>query len=257
MSGLSEVSNTEEAAALDSVFHIVAGIGQRRSTTATASRSRFWDSDMRWYVGLVMGAPVLSILCAILGWWLESRTWQVTALILLTSSYITGPVLYPLVMLFRYRDRVKLFIRFPGSVLLDKIQRDATVDREAMRELADQADWALDHALAYFRLQRAGLERRTGLLVGALDKVGAIPSLATLAATLHSVGSFDAVATGPTWLEGALYGVFGLYAVGWLAHVSMMRMDRMIGALELAIEAKQVDQPPSAAQRQAAVAAGV
>jgi len=90
--------------------------------------------------------------------------------------------------------------------------------------------------LVELKNQRLSLERRTGLLVGALEKVGIIPGIVALIAIYirPELNKFPAV-----WVQSIAFGILAMYFMGAAAHVFMVRLDRYIMLLEMVIEAKK------------------
>lgn len=225
---------------LESVFCITKDIGRRQRGTSKHCRPFFkLERDTRIYLCLVIGPFVLSIVLAALGYYLSCSLLQGLALLLLAFGYISVPVIYPLVMLFLYRKTVAETLTFPAGILVGHARRGVDSDHRYIQLLARKDRWALDHVLAYMRLERVAFEKRVGLLVGALHTIGIVPGVIALIMALDQIGWLGTHALDSPWLSGTLYGVFGLYVLGVAAQQPMAAMDRMICSLELAVALKE------------------
>ena len=94
---------------------------------------------------------------------------------------------------------------------------------------------AVQYVLAYHRYERMGYEKRTGMLSGAIDKVGIIPALAGLLLLILNLIKFPAIA-GWAGFIGPLLLAF--YFLAMASAVMTQRMDRVISLLEYSIQSR-------------------
>lgn len=84
------------------------------------------------------------------------------------------------------------------------------------------------------RFEREFYEKRIGLLIGALEKLGVLPGLLATALLVGKLGEDS-----PGWVRAIAYTTPIMYLLGIAAHDYAMRLERLSRILELALDRKK------------------
>lgn len=196
---------------------------QEKSTVAYRLGTKiFW-------IGVITPAILSVLLLAAL--WLGAPSWLgYLSIILLALSYMVI-LLYPFVGAWLYRVKLKAIYRAPFAHLLSlNVENPMQVDGLYLPQLNNLARTTLQLGVVELKNERNSFERRMSLLAGSIEKLGILPGLLALFATLPKLGAQ------PDWVYAIAYANIPLFLFSILVHTSLIRYDRMIALTELAIQ---------------------
>jgi hypothetical protein len=183
---------------------------------------------------ITVGLPfIIALGLALLNKGLGKQWLSQVALILLATTYLFI-LLNPFIMLVLNWSFFWRAVRNPLGLILDNSKQCAETDMKYIRYFYKHERHALKFVLIEMKAERSAFERRVGLIVGALEKIGIIPGLVALFATLTRINSFQSA-----WIYGIAYGMPILYFLGVYEHYLMSRLDRFIMLLEMVIESQK------------------
>ena len=196
---------------------------QEKSTVAYRLGTKiFW-------IGVLTPAVFSLLLSTAL--WLGAPAWLgYLSIILLALSYVTI-LLYPFVGAWLYRGKLKAIYRAPFAHLLSlNVENPMLVDSLYLPQLNILEKTTLQLGVIELKSERNSFERRMSLLAGSIEKLGILPGLLALFATLPKLGAQ------PDWVYAIAYANIPLFLFSILVHMSLIRYDRMIALTELAIQ---------------------
>lgn len=190
----------------------------------------------RLFIFAVVIPCSLSILLAMAGYFLGINYFKIAALAALLFGHL-GLIGVPFVGIWFYRKPIGVFIRNPLIPQQSNASTIYAVFEHFIPVLAERSKTELDLALASLRVERDALEKRTGLIVGAIEKVGVMPSMLSAVLALTKL-----ISDNSAWTDlyvSVAYVLVGFYAIGVLAHASIIRLDKTMRLFELAISKKK------------------
>ena len=197
---------------------------QEKSTSA-------YRVGMRVFWWGIIAPNILAILLAALVALLSAPRWLLFCSIsLLLLSYL-AIFLYPLLGAWLYRGSIKAFCSAPFSRLLSfNVEPPMEVDMAHFPELVNLPPLPLQLGILELKSERASFEKRLSLLSGQVDKIGLIPGLLATLATIAKLGDQ------PSWVYALAYATVPLFLFAFTVHMTLIRYDRMIALLELALQ---------------------
>lgn len=154
-------------------------------------------------------------------------------LILLVLSYL-ATLAYPFLLAWTNRLALSAAVKNPLSLLLQNASATATVDARVMPRLVRNAVEDLELLLLEIKAEKEFFERRLSLVVGAIEKIGLGPGLLAAGVSLSNLKSDQ-----PEWVSALAYATPILYLFGVAAHFLLMRLDRFVKVVELAVSRKK------------------
>src|SRR5262245_21758767 len=127
-------------------------------------------------------------------------------------------------------------LRDPLAHMLDTTGSYAEIHATHVNDLYNYESEDLKHVLAELKGGRASWEKRIGMIVGTVEKVGIIPGLAALIA-IYMRPEISKSLTG--WIAGIAYATPVLYVIGLHLHDHISQLDRFIMLIEMVIENKK------------------
>ncbi|PMY34412.1 hypothetical protein C1Y35_24620 [Pseudomonas sp. GW456-L14] len=231
----------------DKYIRIKAQIEQAYKQTVRISRNqrktnRNYRLETQYFWFAMISPSVVAVLLAILGksivaHWLFNVSW-----VLIAMSYL-ALFLYPFVGVLLYRHSLKKVISAPFASLLEwNVKTVMQIDAQYLPELAALSRETLKLGALELKSERSGFEKRTYMVVGALEKVGVFPGflalfigISTLIKTLDGAG----ISARMDWVFAvAVANVFFFFMCGYV-QMMLVQYDRMIALTELAIELKK------------------
>ena len=231
----------------DKYIRIKAQIEQAYKQTVRISRNqrktnRNYRLETQYFWFAMISPSVVAVLLAILGksiavHWLFNISW-----VLIAMSYL-ALFLYPFVGVLLYRDSLKKVISAPFASLLEwNVKTVMQIDAQYLPELTALSRETLRLGALELKSERSGFEKRTYMVVGALEKVGIFPGflalfigISTLIKTLDGAG----ISARMDWVFAvAVANVFFFFMCGYV-QMMLVQYDRMIALTELAIELKK------------------
>ena len=224
-----------------------AQIEQAYKQTVRISRNqrktnRNYRLETLYFWSAIISPSVVAVLLAILGksivaHWMFNVSW-----VLIAMSYL-ALFLYPFVGVLLYRHSLKKVISAPFASLLEwNVKTVMQIDAQYLPELSALSRETLKLGALELKSERNGFEKRTYMLVGALEKVGIFPGflalfigISTLIKTLDGAG----ISARMDWVFAvAAANVFFFFMCGYV-QMMLVQYDRMIALTELAIELKK------------------
>lgn len=231
----------------DKYIRIKAQIEQSYKQTVRVRRNqrktnRNYHLETQYFWLAMISPSVVAVLLAILGksiaaHWLFNISW-----VLIAMSYL-ALLLYPFVGVLLYRDSLKKVISAPFASLLEwNVKTVMQIDAQYLPELTALSRETLRLGALELKSERNGFEKRTYMVVGALEKVGIFPGflalfigISTLIKTLDGAG----ISARMDWVFAvAVANVFFFFMCGYV-QMMLVQYDRMIALTEFAIELKK------------------
>lgn len=209
------------------------------------------------YFCVTVLTPIMAVVFGVIAYITGSNETKIAALGLLILGYL---LLYflPIFSAFVYRSTIRELFRNPLLPQLTNASIALISNNHFLPELLKYSLNELEIAAIELKTERDAFERRIGLIVGAIEKVGlgpgllaAIAAIVKLQSDLKGVGVAD-------WLIGAAYAVLGLFVFAMIGHMSIIKIDRALKLLDSAIAKKKIqetasEQPEIISQRTAEV----
>lgn len=131
----------------------------------------------------------------------------------------------------RSKSKFKRHLLLPFcSSINSNVKSSYLIDRKYIDDLLKLDLQVLELGNIEIKNERIFLEKRIGLMIGALDKLGILPGLLSTLAVLPNFGF--------NWISSIAYAYIGLVAISFKFYPIMMRYERMIELTELAIKIK-------------------
>jgi hypothetical protein len=132
----------------------------------------------------------------------------------------------------------------PTVIPLWNAEITATTDARSLPLVTQQPLEDIEFVRLEVSTERENFERRVSLLIGTIEKIGVIPAFLAVWVSLQ------ALSDPPSWVDSLPYALVAMYIFGVVAHFQLMRLDRMLKLLDLAVVRKKADElesPPSGA----------
>lgn len=196
-------------------------------------KTAFWSTSALFEVGLPLIFFALALISGGIYRWVHRADW------LGLISYILILLIFVSVSIGGCIDAARVFNpRRVVNSILEKIRKRIDTDAPHITELSKHSWQDLEYVLVEVKAERAALERRTGLLVGALEKIGLVPStIAAFAALARLPGGLSS-----PWIQGIAYGTPLLYFSGIFTYERMIEFDRVIMLLESIIDTNKSEE---------------
>ena len=163
----------------------------------------------------------------------------VFVLLLSYAAFLATSLATFLVPLWLYRRQIEEVIKNPIVVPLWNADITATVDAKFLSILMRHPLEDIEFVLLEVRAEREFFERRVSLIVGAVEKIG---MLGLIPGWLAAWKWFQTLPNDPpSWVITLAYVIVIMYLLGWIAHFIMMRLDRMLKLLDLALVRKKAE----------------
>lgn len=232
---------------VETYLQIIADIEQAYKSAVGANQaqrrtSRAYRIDKRVFWFGVVGPSILAVLLAPAGLiksleWVFTVSWGLIAI-----SYLTL-FIYPMVSLWLYRHEVKRLMSAPFTRQMEaNVKTVMQVDAHYLPHLVALPNETLRLGMLELKNERSGLEKRTHLVTGALEKIGVFPGILALFAGLtavHKTLTEAAISTSPWHWAFAVAAASVFYFMCGYAQMLLVRHDRMIALTELAVEQKK------------------
>lgn len=146
----------------------------------------------------------------------------------------------PFVLAWLNRQALRETLRLPFSTAMRiSLQTPMEIDRLHLPRLKALPRLDLDVGLNNLKSESNFLEKSTGWIIGPVEKIGLIPGCVAIVYATANVDSATGLATSLAW------GNVVLTAIGVFANVYVIRYQRMIALVELAIKHQQLGEQVS------------
>lgn len=195
-----------------------------REKSTTAYRIGFWV----FWVGFV-GSLALSLLLIFSVWAGAPRVLGTVSILMLLASYLVI-LTYPLLGAWLYRGAIKSVFQAPfASILRANLEHPMQADSAHLPQLVALPKIELQQGIMELKDARRNFAQRTALVAGPIEKIGVLPGLLAMLATLQQ---FDGQ---PEWVQAIAYANPLVFIMAVVAHHFLARYDRMIALSELAL----------------------
>lgn len=176
---------------------------------------------------------VVSILTLFLAKKFEISTLENISSILLILSYL-GIFLHPVFMFFIWRQTISKFFSNPNEIFYTRAEDRAKKTSLYIRHLSSKNEDELYLAKLELTYEKKQLEKRTSILVGAIEKVGLIPGILALSASYNSEHY---------WILAIAYATPVLFIFGAFSQLTCTKIQRHIELIDFVIKNRQSNQP--------------
>jgi hypothetical protein len=227
-----------EKSSVDHVYVVMAQLNEKerahRKDSAEARQSR---RLLKYYLYCGVVPFMLAITCAVLSHWLPAA--KIAALILLVVA-LASVLVYPIVDAYVNRVLYRQLIRNPLGVLHANVRVASEIDADHLELLRKVPAQALAFAKFELQAERDAFERRVALVCGAIEKIGILPALAAMTATLYNVVKSRAASLEGSgvaqWVEVFAYAAIGLHVLAVGGQFLILKMDRHVKLIEFATQ---------------------
>lgn len=123
----------------------------------------------------------------------------------------------------------------PYSPIFDLIELSINFDLQDIHRLKLCDKTAVQYVLMQYKYERNGLEKRGGILSGALDKVGLFPALGALALLSNGLSN---VGFGGGWIQMLAPLILAFYFLNLATFGMLQKMDKVIALLEYSLASR-------------------
>lgn len=184
----------------------------------------------RLFLELVVLPAGLSIVLGLAVWTGIARWLAVVSLYALALSYL-GIFAYSVIALWLHRRSAGRLVFNPFAALIDNARTTAEIDRRYLDRFSRETLDSLRFVLMEVRAERTFFERRLGLLVGSIERVGLLPGVLAVVLLVTRLGSGQ-----PDWVYAIAYATPILYIIAAMSHFLLMRLQRVVELLQMIID---------------------
>lgn len=220
---------------LQKIFDILSKISKKHDDAYNFfPKIKSWH-DWLFYVS-VLFLPLLSVLTAAVLKYFELKHYYTIPFFLIVAAYV-----FLVAYSFFISKREMKEFKNKGAIgsLLATSENDCIDQLKTTNELLSISLSPLKHAKRYILCEKLSYEKRIGLIVGAIDKTGAIPGLIALFYAWHQIQKDN-----PILGSGLLsFALLILYAVSIRGHFLLQRVEQYLLVLESVINEKETKSP--------------
>lgn len=154
-------------------------------------------------------------------------------LICLLFSYL-AMLIHPFLLAWINRQKLMEALTNPLSPLLRNANVTATVDARVIPRLLQSPIDHLELLSLELKAEKEFFERRISLVIGSIEKIGLGPGLLAAGVSLSNLKEGQS-----GWITALAYATPVLYIFGFAAHFQLMRLDRFVKVVELAVSRKK------------------
>ncbi|MES2826297.1 MAG: hypothetical protein V4732_22070 [Pseudomonadota bacterium] len=192
---------------------------------------------------IIILPALLSISVAVFSYLWNQQWLYTTSITALLLSYL-GAILYPFISAWIFRESIKKIIKNPLIPQLNIAATCINADILFLTILGKNPLLDLEIAYLEIKVERDSFEKRVGIVVGAIDKLGIAPGLLAALISLQKLIPAGSLQLKDQPFEYQLIFILSfalplLYIMGATAHMSIMKLDRTLKILELVITRKK------------------
>lgn len=190
---------------------------------------------IRYYHLYFQAIPFVLAIGALISWKYcgASESVRIAGLAILLLLYI-ATLAHPFIIAWVNRRAVLAAAKEPMNLLLQNANVTATVDGRVLPRLLRKPLDHLELFLLEIKAEKEFFERRISLTIGSIEKIGMGPGLLAAGVSLSNVKSIQS-----EWVLALAYATPILYLFGVAAHFLLMRLDRYVKLIELAVSRKK------------------
>jgi hypothetical protein len=168
---------------------------------------------------------------------------RLAAVSALGLGYLTI-LLQPILLAWFHRQTLREVASGPfAAVLRANVTQPMDVDSRHLPRLIELPRIELELGLLALKMEAQFFEKRISWVVGSIDKIGIVPGCLAILVSLQKLGEQS------TWVTAVAAANIGLFLLGTLANVYVVRYQRMIGLTELAIKQQELRDKERAADK--------
>jgi hypothetical protein len=227
------MSNTPSQRQIDEVFDIVkdATMEKRPTRPLTKYEQALENLSKGLLTHQLIGFSAAIILAG-LSYFLHDTPLANTAFATITLSQILGVALSLVVIALSVPFFYRLF-KAPFSQFFHLVESSVTFNLRYVERLASCEAAAIRYVLTYYEGERILFERRCGILVGSIEKIGFFPALAGLGTVSVSLSKLPAM---QSWANALIFLILAFYILSAAAFAMTQRQDRVIALLKYCLE---------------------
>lgn len=227
------MSNIPSQEQINQVFQIAmdATTGKRPVRQLTKYEQLVEDFG-KWLLTHQLIGFSVAILLAGLSAFLHDVPLANTAFVTLTLTQLLGVILSLAVIALSVPFFYRLFKK-PFSQFFYLVETSTTFNLKYVERLASCKAAAIQYVLTHYEGERVAFEKRCGILVGSIEKIGFFPALAGLGTLSISLSRLPAM---QSWANALICLIFAFYIFSTAAFAMTQRQDRVISLLKYCLE---------------------
>lgn len=229
----------------NAVIDIVGQIHKHEQELHKTGKDASKEKIINWFFFIGIIAPcLLSIILIITSVIIKSEYVKIAALASLVIAYFSA-IAMPVVSIIVYKSSFLKFFTDPLAPQLRNASIAIATTKHFLPLMMRCSKSELELAGLELKTERDALEKRVGLIMGAIDKIGLWPGLISLLVglikvyewlrELKGVGEIKGI----DWCLGIASVLLAFYVMGLIAHTSIMRIDRALKLIDLAAAKKK------------------
>jgi hypothetical protein len=190
------------------------------------------DKISKWLLTHLLIGFAVAIALAALSLFLHDLPLANTAFATVTLSRLLGIVLSLAAIALSVPSFYRLFKK-PFSQFFYLIETSIAFNLQYVERLSTCEAAAIQYVLTHYEAERIAFEKRCGILVGSIEKIGFFPALAGLGTLSISLSKLPAM---QAWANALIFLIFAFYILSTAAFAMTQRQDRVISLLKYCLE---------------------
>lgn len=230
------MSNIPSQQQIHKVFDIVKeATTEKRPARQLTKYEQALDNLSKWLLTHQLMGFSVAIILAGFSYFLHDIPLANTAVATITLSQILGIFLSLVVIALSVPFFYRLF-KTPFSQFFYLVESSVTFNLQYVERLASCESAAIRYVLTYYEGERLAFEKRCGILVGSIEKIGFFPALAGLATLSISLSKLPAMRS---WATALIFLILAFYILSTTAFAMTQRQDRVISLLKYCLESSK------------------
>ncbi|MFM0596062.1 hypothetical protein [Paraburkholderia dilworthii] len=230
------MSNTPSQPQIDKVFGIVKkATTEKRPERQLTKYEKILENFSKWLLTHQLIGFSVAIILAGLSYFLHDIPLANTAFATITLSQILGVAVAVVVIALSIPFFYRLF-KTPFSQFFHLVESSASFNLQYVEQLAACEAAAIRYVLTYYEGERIAFEKRCGILVGSIEKIGFFPALAGLGTLSISLTKLPAM---QSWANALIFLILAFYILSTAAFAMTQRQDRVISLLKYCLESSK------------------
>ncbi|SAK71307.1 hypothetical protein [Caballeronia ptereochthonis] len=218
---------------IDEVFDIVKkATTDKRPERQLTKYEKALETFSKWLLTHQLMGFSLAIILAGLSYFLHDTPLAKTASATVTLSQLLGVALSLVVIAFSVPFFHRL-LKTPFSQFFHLAESSATFNLQYVERLATCETAAIRYVLTCYEGERIAFEKRCGILVGSIEKIGFFPALAGLGTLSIGLSKLSAM---QSWANALIFLILAFYILSTAAFAMTQRQDRVISLLKYCLE---------------------
>jgi hypothetical protein len=230
------MSNTPSQQQIDKVVGIIKKATTEKEPERQLTKcERILEHFSKWLLTHQLIGFLVAIIISGLSYFLHDIPLANTALATLTLSQILGVVLAAIAIALSVPFSYRIF-EAPFSQFFHLVESSVTFNLQYVEQLATCEAGAIRYVLTHYEGERIAFEKRCGMLVGSIEKIGFFPALAGLGTLSISLTKLPAM---QSWANALIFLILAFYILSTVAFAMTQRQDRVISLLKYCLESSK------------------